>query len=400
MGKRLCLLLLLALAAFVTAKGHDPNLNAINEYNEILEKDPDNLEALKARGSTFRALELFDNALIDLERAAGLLPDDPEVLAEIGMCHYQLGERTPATEYMDRAEALLNEMIASGAWDEEKYAPVERELREYRFRNFMDLEDYGQALAEGERLEKYLTGKLSFLCDVGDALFALDRVEEALARFQQAVEANPAFERYSVGAANCLLRSGCVEEALSLFRSWRSEEPEAALPLYHEAFILGTWMGDGPAAQAALAEAETLFRGRIEEEEWPDPEDQIHLARVLQAAGRFEESWSLLEELLEDFRWHWLVVHLQGLNARALGREQEADSLEKESLLYKRLNPDDWLQAYELVAPEKPKPEETPEEAAPPSQAPSPSRGTHWVFYACGAILGLAVLWILLRKKA
>jgi tetratricopeptide (TPR) repeat protein len=370
---------------------HDPNLNAINEYNDILSKDPDNLEALKARGSTFRALELFDNALLDLERAAELDKDDPEVLAEIGMCHYQLGERGPATEYMDRAEEGLVQKVQSGVWEREKYAPIERELRAYRFRNFKDLGAYDKALEESEKLKEYLAGKLSYMCDVGDVLLALDRVEEALAYFKQAVVANPTFERYCVGAANCYLRLGRVEEALGIFRAWKSEEPGAALPLLHEAFILKIWLKDEAASKPVLARGEELLRYRIDGEEWPDPEDQIHLSRILQAAGRYQEAWVLLEELLEDFRWHWLVVHLQGVNARVLGRTQEADSLEKESRLYKRLNPDDWLQAYDLVNPKKPEPD-------PASSEPPPEK-IHWIFPAGGGLLVLLFLvWIWRRR--
>ena len=65
-----------------------------------------------------------------------------------------------------------------------------------------------------------------------------------------------------------------------------------------------------------------------------------------------------VEGLLEDYRAHWLVPHLQGVNARALGRIREADSFENEAMLYKRLNPADWLQSYDILLPE-PIPEET-----------------------------------------
>lgn len=333
------------------AEAHDPNLTAVFEYSDILEKDPDNLEALRARGSTYRALELYDNALIDLKRVDELQPGDPETIAEIGICHYSLGERDQATKRMDQADKLLAEKIRTKSWDAEKYEPIERELREYRFRNFRDQERFEEALAESVLLEKYLSGKLSFMCDVADMLLEMNRAAEALERYEEAVEANCAFERYCVGAANCCLILDRPEDALHYFEAWKTDDPTAALPYLHEGVILKNYLQDGERARAALARAEEMFHQRIDGEEEPDLEDVIHLARVLQAAGRHEESFALLETLIEDFRGHWLVVHLQGLNSAALGREREALSFERESLLYKRLNPRDWLQAYEIFPP-------------------------------------------------
>ena len=91
-----------------TAWPHDPDLGAVFEYGERLIKNPDDLEALRARGSTFRALEYFDDALLDLNRADELEPDHAETVAEIGICHYHLGAQDLATDFFTRAEALLS----------------------------------------------------------------------------------------------------------------------------------------------------------------------------------------------------------------------------------------------------------------------------------------------------
>ncbi len=375
---------------------HDPNLTAVYEFGVVLEEDPNNLEALRARGSIFRALELYDNALADLERADRLDPGDPEVIGEIGICHYNLGEREQATSRMDRAVKLLEEKIAANEWPVEKYAPVERELREYRFLNFRDQERFEEALAEIRELENYLSGKLSFLCDMGNLLFKLGRASEALALYGKAVEANPAFERYCVGAANCCLLLGRPGEALEYFRTWAVEEPDSGLPYLHEAFIRINYLKDAEGAHAALARAEAAFHARIDGEEEPDLEEVIHLSRVLQTGGRYQESWDLLEGLIDDFRGHWLVVHLQGVNAAALGKEREALSFERESKLYKRLNPGDWLQAYELIPPVEPA-----AEATPASEEGPPSEGA-WMLHLVPPVFIVLLFWLTsrLRKRA
>lgn len=369
-----------------TGWAHDPNLGAIVEYSETLEKEPDNLEALKARGSTYRALEYYDSALLDLARADGLDPDNPEVVGEIGMCHYHLGEWDRTTEYLDRAQMLLDGKIAAGAMTEEEYLPVQRELWQYRFHNYQDLERYEEALKEAEKLKQFLSGKLSFVCEVGEVLLALGRPEEALPRFLQAVEANPSFERYCVGAANCLLLLGRTEEAVKIFEAWLADDAEAVMPYLHRAYILKEYLHRGEDASRDLAQAEAELSRRLEGEEWPDLEYVTELTRILQMQGRFQEAWDRLVPMLEDYRAHWLVVHLQSINAEALGRPLEAESLAREARLYKRLNPADWLQAYTLVAP-------------PPEEEPELPDKHAVVIIVLGACLVIPLLFLLLRRR-
>ena len=385
-------------------EAHDPDLSAVASYTEILAGNPDDLEALRARGSTYRALELFDNALEDLERADRLAPGDPEVVAEIGMCRFCLGELDRAREVMDRAARLLEEKIASGEWPRERYAPVERELRAYRFRNFRELGLFEETLAEGRRLEPYLSGKPGYFCDMGEVLLALGRPEAALPWFRRAMEGNPAFERYCVGAANCCLRLGRPEEALEVLRKWRAEAPDAAVALLHEAAVLGGWLHDAAGAAADLERAEAIFRSRAAVED-PDPEDAVLLARVLQARGRWEESYRLLKGLMDTLRGHWVVVHLQARNAAALGRPREARSLEKEAALYRRLNPMDWLTLHEILPPEG-RPggvaaaggeEGGRGKEAPPSGGPAPADYVAVLLPAAGAAAGF--LWLLRRRR-
>jgi len=342
---------LIFVSVCLSSQGHDPNLNAIAEFNERLKNNPDDLEALKARGSTYRALEFFDSALIDLIRALELEPDNPEITSEIGMCHYHLGEVELTTKFLDKGAQLLEEAVNSGGVANEDAVLIERELFDYRMRNYIDLKQFENALIEGEKLKTILEGKLSYICDMADIYIALGRHEEALKLYMQAVKDNCSFERYCVGAANCLLNLNRQEEALKIMEEWKEDDPDSVMPWFHESIIKKDHLNDLIGAKAAMDHGEKMVRARIDKEEYPDIEDMVHLARILQVSSRWSESFEIMQELLEDYRGHWLVVYLQGQNVRALGKEREALSFEKEAKIYKRLNPMDWLQAYNIIPP-------------------------------------------------
>jgi len=74
------------------------------------------------------------------------------------------------------------------------------------------------------------------------------------------------------------------------------------MPYLHRAFILKRYLNDPAAADGLLAHAEAELKTRIEAEEWPDLEDVVELARVLQLQGRFEEAWDRLVPMMEDYR--------------------------------------------------------------------------------------------------
>jgi len=336
---------------FALAAPHNPSLQKIGAYNALLAKNPDDVAVLRARGSTYRALELYDDALGDFERAEKLAPGNAETVVEMGICHYMLGESDEALAVLERGERLFEERAAAGKWDPETGAIVDRELRETLMNLYRERGDYEKALSQWDKLKKYLGGKLAFRCDRADLLLKLGKVDEAMKIYEDAVEFNPVFERFCVGAANCYLLTGYEKRALAVFDKWAAGDPDCPLPHMFRSLLLKGFLKDPEGARKAGEKAVALARKRSKRDDPPDFDDLIMLARVLQATGAYEESSRLLDEFMEFGRGHYLVVHLQAGNLRALGRKEEADSLEAEAGLYRRLNPKDWLQAYELLTP-------------------------------------------------
>jgi tetratricopeptide (TPR) repeat protein len=331
---------------------HDPSLAQLGVFNRALEKNPDDLSALRSRGSTLRALELYDDALIDFERADKLEPDDAETVIEMGVCHYMLGDSEMALEFLLRAEPLFAVRQEKGDWDFESASEVDKDMRITLFRLFRDRREYEKALEQWERLKKYQSRSLAFRCDRADLLIALGRLDEALEHYEAAVDWNTLFERFCVGAANCYILTGHPEKAISLFDRWAVDDPESPLPFMFRSIVQRDYLNNQDSAAVEIERALVLARARGAEGddgELPDFEDLITLARVLQTAGDYRESARHLGEFMEYGRGHYLVVHLQACNYRAMGKTAEADSLEAEAQLYRRLNPLDWLQAFDIL---------------------------------------------------
>jgi tetratricopeptide (TPR) repeat protein len=333
------------------AAPHEPDLQALAKYNTVLELDPDNVSALRARGSTLRALELYDDALRDLERVEVIAAGDPETLCEIGICYYMLGETDRALGFLLDSEEAVAQGMENGTLDREQYGPVEQELRETLLAIFRERGEFEKSFEQCTKLEQYLAGKLSFKCDKADLLIALGRAEEALELYEEVVEWNEVFERFCVGAANCYLLTGYTAKALEVFEKWAAADPATPLPWMFRSIVLKNHLDRPEEALRASEEALRLANAAVSAEELFDFEDLVILARVHQAAGRFAESARVLDGLMEYGRGHYLVVQIQAANYRALGRIEEAESMEREAALYKRLNPRDWLQAYAVIPP-------------------------------------------------
>ena len=257
------IVLLLAVGSFPEAGAHDPNLQAIAEFNKRLEENPDDLEALRARGSTFRALEYFDSAMIDLERAHGLDPDNAEVVGEIGSATTASASRTWPPSTSSGRTACSTSRSRRAPWPRSTPRRLKRELYEYLFHHYADLGRYEDALEQGIALGEFLSGKLSYRCDMADIYLALGRVEEALPAYRDAAEAAATFERYVVGAANVYLRLGRGPEALALLDDWLVADPESPVARLHRGRIYAEHLEDEVKGEADLAEGERILRDRM-----------------------------------------------------------------------------------------------------------------------------------------
>ncbi|QGU32986.1 tetratricopeptide repeat protein [Thermochromatium tepidum] len=80
------------------------------DLRQIIASDPEHADALNALGYTLAdQTDRFEEALALIERAHALKPDEPAILDSLGWVYYRLGDLERALEYLQQANALLQD---------------------------------------------------------------------------------------------------------------------------------------------------------------------------------------------------------------------------------------------------------------------------------------------------
>jgi tetratricopeptide (TPR) repeat protein len=80
------------------------------DLNSILSKDPDNADALNALGFTLAdRTDRYEEALVLIERAISIKPDDFYIVDSMGWVLYRLGRYEESLTYLQRALVLSND---------------------------------------------------------------------------------------------------------------------------------------------------------------------------------------------------------------------------------------------------------------------------------------------------
>jgi tetratricopeptide (TPR) repeat protein len=159
------------------------NRTTIQALDKRLDRNPDDLDALKKQIRNLADADRIDRALELAQRAADVAPSDPDVLALFGLCYFRHGE-------LDKAEAAVTAALGIDARNEEA-----RLIRSAIF-----LKKADDALDEGDTAmgRDLLASLLESDPDNYDAHVALGRsyakeddTERASAEFHTAAELRP-----------------------------------------------------------------------------------------------------------------------------------------------------------------------------------------------------------------
>ncbi len=99
-----------------------PMLEEINDLKRVLKADPGNARALVRLGNIYQDAAMWSQATGFYEKAIAILPQDPDLLTDTGVCYQQLQQFDKALDYFARAQkanpshwqSLYNTVIVAG----------------------------------------------------------------------------------------------------------------------------------------------------------------------------------------------------------------------------------------------------------------------------------------------
>lgn len=224
---------------------------ALLNLERILEIDPNNVFALTYRGSTRMMLGL-DGAEADWATALELMPDNPEIYEVIGPTNRWVGNGDDSLEYLNRGIEV---------------APNFPYLYESRALLYASREEYALALADNAHaveLGLEPTENVVTLAEMGRMQLLLNRTEDAAVSFEQAEATMPGSAWVSYWSGTAFNDAGYSEEAGDAYLTFINR-----LPVEHH-----------QEEALAVGDARTMLLGSVARSVYEVPVDLVAGQRV------------------------------------------------------------------------------------------------------------------------
>lgn len=259
---------------------------AMDLFRQVLELRPEHFLGHFRLGEALLDANRLDEAAAALQRAYGLAPEDPAVLAALGELALARDEPRSAVEYLETVVERVpaaNRLHYSLGLAYRALGDLEAARRHLAQRG-----DVGVTVKDplDARLQELTAGERVHILE-GRRAFQAERWNEAVEAFSEAVRAAPDSAGARINLAAALVETGRVEEA--------TEELTRALELAPDNATAHFNLGLLERNAGKLEDAVRHLRRAVELQ----PEDsgaRLELARALRATGR-------LEEALEQFAW-------------------------------------------------------------------------------------------------
>jgi len=171
-------------------------------------------EAHKALSSVYFAEDRIEEAVSELERALKIEPLYARGWLNLGTCMLELGKAEKAGQFFTRAIELDNDPLAKGTG----------------FYNLASLQSaqgaYSEALSPYAAAEDILPGYYNIHYGKGVALMNLNRDEEAVKSFEEAITLKPDYGEAYLALASAHHRLGNKEEAAKAYEAALKLEPQ------------------------------------------------------------------------------------------------------------------------------------------------------------------------------
>ena len=246
------------------------------KYCQVLERAPNNPDALHLLGMTLFAAGECMAALEFLLRANDVIPNHPSLLANLGIVHRALGDFEAAKNVLHRSIALdPNQLSARNTLGTVLLALSDAEAAEAQFQAVLDVdpsfENAAMNLANAwqqlgrlrdaeflyRRILKDDPHDVATLNNLGETLRKQRKCDESLLLLTQAVAVSPGFEAASINLGRTLSEMGRYQDAIAQFESLIERRPDLPKPHHYLGKAL-IEAGDFQRGQATLERALAL----------------------------------------------------------------------------------------------------------------------------------------------
>jgi predicted O-linked N-acetylglucosamine transferase (SPINDLY family) len=244
-----------------------------NRAGQLLEQHPGSGFAWKVLGAVL--LIQKKDALVTLQKAAGLLPDDAETQNNLGVAFFSAGRLNEAVASYRRALAIRPD-----------YAEAHNNLGSVQ----RSLGQLDAAVASLRRALEIKPGFADALANLGNALKDQGQPDEAVKSLRRALELKPNSAKAHGGLGSALKLTGQVDAAIECYRRALELDPDF-VEAHHNLGIALYELGQPAAAAASFSRALELR---------PDYANaHANLGNALGDLGRFDEAISTFRRALE-----------------------------------------------------------------------------------------------------
>jgi tetratricopeptide (TPR) repeat protein len=324
-------------AAAEALRAQSRYVEALQKYDESLERFPNDVGAQNGRAEVLKALGRYDEALVSYAAAIEQFPNDvfpqtgrAEVLKSLGRYDEALASYAAAVEQFPndvvaqtgRAEVLkalgrYDEALASYAATIEQF-PNDVVAQTGRAEVLKALGRYDEALADYETTIERFQNEAVARNGRAEVLKALGRYDEALAGYEATIERFPNDVFARNGRAEVLKALGRYDEALADYETTIERFPNNVVAHCGRAGVLKALGRNHEALASYEATIELFPRNAVARD---------GRASVLLLAGRFDEALQALPLLEPRVADDWIAWHIRGMILVRLGEFGQAEMI-------------------------------------------------------------------------
>ncbi len=184
---------------------------SIPQYLQAIMKDRKNLDAYVGIAQSYKALSIYDKAIIYFAKA-NEIEQKFEFYLELGMCNFAL----------ENYEAALKDFMSAI-----KISPENLDAQTWLALTHEELEEYNMAFLIYDKMIEDHPEYVNAYINKGTLEMSIDQYKEATNTFSQVIKINPDFYKAYFGIALCFDKLGKLRDAKRYYTKFLNLKPKA-----------------------------------------------------------------------------------------------------------------------------------------------------------------------------